>query len=474
MSVIARDYQIRAIDGARRAIREGRRAPLIVAPTGAGKTTIASLIVSGHIAKAAAGGKAARVVWLAHRRELVKQAAETLERLELPVGFQGLNPGAPVQVTSIQTVLARGELPEATLVVIDEAHHIVSPEWIKIPRAYLEHRALIVGLSATPERADGLGLGGKTGIFDHLEVAAQIGELIAAGHLVPCEPFAPKAAFKGIALDPWDAYRRYAPGSSAVVFAPHVKAAEEFAEDFRARGIDAEVVHGELGDVERDRACARFANGELRVLVNVMVLTEGWDAPIAETCILARRVGSPSLYLQMVGRVLRTRPGKAGAKLLDLAGNVALHGTPDEERIYSLEGPAVKLARGNAWDGVRICKRCKAEIPPEAERCEECGKPIEALKTPKGAGVELDRHAWFQRLPEDKRVSRLAKFYADGLAKGYARGWAESKFKWCAGFYPPADVKVAAWRLAEERRAKELEELAARVTELELEHGGSG
>lgn len=467
MSITARDYQVRAIDGARRAIRSGKRAPLIVAPTGAGKTTIASLIVSGHLSKAVVGGKAPRVVWLAHRRELVKQAAATLTRAGLVVGHEGLNANAPVQVTSIQTVLARGELPEATLAVIDEAHHIVSTEWIKIPRAYLAHGTLLVGLSATPERADGLGLGGKAGVFDHLEVAAQIGELIAAGHLVPCDVLAPRAGFRSLALDPWDAYQRYTPRGRAVVFAPHVKAAEEFAEDFRARGIEAAVVHGELEDVKRDRACEAFARGELPVLVNVMVLTEGWDAPIADTCILARRVGSPSLFLQMVGRVLRTRPGKTGATLLDLAGNVMLHGRPDEERIYSLEGPAVKLARGSAWDGVRLCKRCKAEIPPEAMACEECGKPVASLRTPKGEGVELDRHAWFQRLPEDKRVGKLAKFYREGLAKGYARGWAENKFKWCSGHYPPADVKVAAWKLAEAQRARELEEQAAN-RELEL------
>jgi DNA repair protein RadD len=454
VSVESREYQTRAIAEARACIARGSKRVLLVAPTGAGKTTIGGLIVKGRIQRS----PVARVAWVAHRRELITQAADRLRLFGLEVGALGEGRAARVQVASAQALLSSRELPDADLVVFDEAHHYVSEEWIAIPRAYAKAGAISIGLTATPERDDGKGLGGDEGIFDDLVVVAQIGDLTREGHLVPCRILAPLERVRKLALEPVDAYERYAMGRSAVVFAPHVKAARDFADAFRARGIEAGVVHGELALSDRDGTLARFASGDLRVVCNVNVLTEGWDAPIADVCILARKIGSVSLYLQCVGRVLRTRPGKGEALLLDLAGNVSLHGKPDEERVYSLDGEAVTRKGASAGE-IRFCRSCSEIIPDGLIVCPDCGTEGRALVTPKAEGVDLDPYAWAKRLPPDKRIDRLARDYATGIVRGYQRGWADARYRRFLGHHPPNDVKVEAWRKAQEIAARDAAKL---------------
>lgn len=456
MKVQARAYQTKAIAHARSAFVRGRRAVLIVAPTGAGKTTIGALIVEGRIAR---GG---RVAWFAHRRELVKQAADRLRLVGLDVGAEGLNADAPVQCTSVQTVLARGELPPADLVVLDEAHHYVSDEWRKVAQTYLDAGAMIVGLTATPERADGRGLGGDGGIFDELVLVAQIAELVELWRvddtqgLVPCEVLAPTSSVRKLACEPVEAYERHARGRKAVVFAPHVKAAYAFAADFKAKGIPAGVVHGDLSDTERDSTLRAFELGELAVVVNVMVLTEGWDCPTADVCILARKIGSPSLYLQCVGRVLRPATGKRSALLIDLVGAVAMHGKPDEERIYALTGPAVRRRGDARVVGDRTCRVCSTPIPPEADRCPECDTPASELVVPHGEGVELDRFEWAQRADTDKRVRCLVKWRREALAKGHSLKSPDHKYRAVFKRFPESDVRAYADReLARDRALAE-------------------
>jgi len=431
-----RHYQHGAIEACRAHIRAGKRAPLIVAPTGSGKTCMGVEIARSHVAR---GGK---VVWSAHRSELISQAADTLRRAGLAVGCRGLNASAPVQVESIQTIVARGSAPSGTLCILDEAHHYAAEQWKALPEVFAH--AFIVGLTATPERGDGLGLGG---VHDCIVVAAQIKDLVREGHLVPCGPehiYAPRKARTGktLELSPVDAYCKYAPGTSAVVFAPHVQAAHDFAAAFVARGIQAKVVTGTTASDERDETLYQFWKGALRVAVNVNVLTEGWDAPIAQTCILARKVGSAGAYLQMVGRVLRPytdgKVRKTHANLLDLYGtNVEAFGPPDAEREYSLEGRAIKL-RG--VEGPGFCKVHGRPLP-----CDECEGPAE-LRTPGDAGGELDKWAAFREhhKPLDKRVAFLASLMRTAQSKGYKPGWVAQIYKSKMKHWPPTAIRELA------------------------------
>ncbi len=230
-----RPYQRAALDAVRVHYRAGKRRILLVCPTGGGKTATASELVRSWCTKT----PGARAVWASHRSELRDQAAETLTRAGCDVGHSGADAGRPVQVVSLQGVLARGETPAAGLVIADESHHFVgAPEWGRFLFAYPE--ALVVGLTATPERADGRGLGE---FFEVLHVVAQPRELVAAGHLVDCEIIRPgRVQAPGhLAQRPVDAYVQHAKGRRNIVFASTVKHAQEFAADFLMAGIQARV-----------------------------------------------------------------------------------------------------------------------------------------------------------------------------------------------------------------------------------------
>lgn len=420
--ITLRPYQERAIASARASIISGKRAPLIVAPTGAGKTTIAAAIVASRIAR---GGT---VCWLAHRRELITQAASTLENFGVEVGYLGRNPGARVQVVSVQTVLSQGKAPEADMLVPDEAHHYAADRWSAVPKMYLDAGAIVLGLTATPERGDGIGLHNT---FDDMIVAAQIGELVELGHLLPSEIVCPTRTIQGgtIAQRPVDAWKEHGEGRSTVVFASNVLAAETFAREFVAEGIRAEVVHGELSAEIRDERLAAFASGSSLVIVNVGVLTEGWDCPRASCCIFARSVGSTSLYLQMVGRILRPYTDgdtkQSHAKVIDLTGVVKKHGPPEEEREYFLEGQAVRRKGETTSD--RFCRICRAVISDGAACA--CGAALGGTEVPDVAGVQLDKFAWAKELSNDKRVNMLARWLSTAEEKRHKIGHVKYKYK---------------------------------------------
>jgi superfamily II DNA or RNA helicase len=336
--------------------------------------------------------------------------------------------------------LRRGQAPEGTLVFLDEAQHFMSDEW----RAFFDvyAHATIVGLTATPERGDGRALGER---FDSLIVGAQVRDLIDIWHddhsqgLVPVEVIRPKRllAKDKIAQTPVDAYMQYARGRRAVVFAPHIRACLEFAEQFAARGLRVRVVEGKTADDTRDESLALFAAGQIDVLVNCMVLTEGWDCPPADVCILARGCGSVGLMLQMVGRVMRPFDGKRGALVIDLRGITHTLGDPDEERVFSLDGDGI--GRKGAHAGERFCKICQ-ELLPDVGPCIACGTTPAELVTPTATGDELAKFASMRALTGDKRVAWLTKQVRVMREKSYKRGWLIWRYKAVFGHRPTSEM----------------------------------
>lgn len=470
-------FQARGLDEGRARYREGKRAVLFVGPTGMGKTTLASEAATGVISR---GGS---VLAVAHRRELVKQLAERFELFGLEVGYFGRRLGAPVQVRSVQEILASGELPSCTFAILDEAHHYVSTDWIRVPRALLDAGAKIMGLTATPERDDGRGLGE---VFDALVVVAQVRELVELNGreprmgITPIEVIAPVAHTRKLAQEPVDAYLEHAPGRSAVVFAPNLLNARAFVDNFRAREVAVDLVHGELASDARDGALARFARGDLRVIVNVGVLTEGWDAPICDVCILARKIGSLALLYQCIGRARRPfapTPSKV-ALLLDLGGNVELQSQitpwhPDDELEYSLEGIGVSR-KGASIVGPRKCRACSRilddDIAAAAARgeilraCPECKTKLSKIVLFKPEEIELARvvrEATEQRRATlSKSTKALATMYVKALRGESTKRQAEAA--WLRMFARgkrlhavPIEVRVPAWQCAIDIVARE-------------------
>lgn len=438
-----RPYQTRTVDAVRDAWRAGKRRILIVLPTGGGKTQVATMIAQGGLAR----GR--RALWLAHREELVEQGATSLRRLGVSVSTIQADRGvtvrdAPFTVASVQTLAARPDLvPDADIIFLDEAHHVVSKTWRSVVARY-PRPELVVGLTATPERSDRTALGD---LFDHLVVGATPKELTALGVLVPLRIQAPSEYVKDLSDDPVKVVVercRRPDGSmrSTVVFTETVEAAKAQAAALVARGIRAACVDGAMRVDDRRRVLADFAVGRIDVLTNMMVLTEGWDAPIAECCVLARGCGSPSTYLQIVGRILRSRPGKTEAVLHDLRGVVWQLGRPEADRIYSLEGKAIRLVEKPR---LRQCPACGSVHEADAfvgvskSTCPSCGftlppmpRPVQRIR-PRAMSevgdVPLEtagvRRAYFDRL------------VAQAQAGGWKPGAVGMRFKARFGSWPP-------------------------------------
>lgn len=439
-----RGYQRQAIDSLREAYAElppDRRRVVLVSPVGSGKTTIGAELARLKVAR----GR--KVLWLAHRVELIDQAAGRLEQFGLSVGViaassqRAINPHRPVQVASIQTLVARGAYPEADMVIADEAHHGAADTWTTVFGRYPQ--AQFVGLTATPERPDGKPLSE----FERLITVTQPSQLIADGDMVPCDVIAPSGPLKSgeIAQRPVDAYLEHARGQSCLVFSPTVEAAERHAQEFRDAGIEALVVDGSTAKGERREAVKRFTAGTLRVIVNVGVFTEGTDLPICSAIIIARGCGTEGLYIQITGRALRPYPGKERALLIDLRGVSHIHGHPTEDREYSLVGQAIRHA--GTVNPYTACATCGAPKEPGSV-CAECGvEPRVSQLTV--TGDKLHKFAWMQTRPPEKRAVSLAKWLKEGREKGWKPGAAGHKYRVVFGHWPPADIQAMAKKLVE-------------------------
>lgn len=361
-----------------------RHPALLVAPTGSGKTVMGSEIALRR------GG---RVLWVAHRTELVDQAARSLLRLGLDVGVikagRAPNESALTQVASIQT-LSRRTLPPADTVVIDEAHHAVADSYGVLFREY--PHAGFLGLTATPFRLDGRGLGDVG--FREIVVASTVRDLCDARDPGPflVEPtvFAPAgpslsdvgmvagdfnqgqlgAAMSGpkIVGDVVTTWAERAKGRRTVLFAVNVEHSLTMLARFKAAGIAAAHIDGTTKDEERAATLRALAEHRIDVLCNCMILTEGWDLPALEVAVVARPTQSLQLHLQMLGRIMRACDGKAGALVLDHAGNYRRHGLPTRPIGYSLDG---KVVQGD--DDTKDCPKCGLVLSRGENPCPECG-----------------------------------------------------------------------------------------------------
>jgi DNA repair protein RadD len=412
-----RPYQACAIDAVRAEIRGGKRAVCLVVPTGGGKTRIGAEIARGHAAR---GGS---VLWLAHRTELVGQAADRLRAEGLAVGLIAAgvqaDGAAPIQVASIQTLIARAARPTATLLVLDEAHHYVADEWGDVAQHYAS--TFRIGLTATPERSDGKPLGD---LFESLVAPVGVAELTEQGFLTPCEVLAPRRRLKrAMAGDPVERYIAVARGRRAIFFAASVEQAEELAERLLAAEIPAACIHGETPPSERASALDRFVRGELVALTNVFVLTEGTDLPPAEVCVLARGFSNASTYLQCVGRVLRPSPGKSGAIVLDLCGVSRTFGVPADEREYSLEGKAIRL-RGRTVSEPDEPGLGSSTVPKVVDAEISLVREISATAAKWTRGARGERRAALEQLLRTARE------------RGFKRGWAVHQYRERFGTLP--------------------------------------
>lgn len=430
-----RDYQANGVQRISDALAGGCRRLLAVAPTGAGKGTMATALLVNVVR----AGK--RGLFLVHRREIVLDVAKRLHT-ELGRGIGVILPGrrrdphSPVQVASVQSLLATSrELPPADLVVVDEAHHYAADEWRSVLDTYAT--TPIVGFTATPQRGDGRPMGD---VFERLVVVVGYGELISVGHIVGCDVLRPpKRLGIDLAQDPVDAYQRYANGRPALVYMRRVAEARAVAERFADARVAVGVVHGKTGKAERDATMRRLADGSLTVVVNVYALTEGVDVPRVSAIVLARTCEHASTYVQIVGRALRAHCGKRRALLLDLTGVSHRHGLPTDERAYSLDGSGMGEAVERdsesemreqrqpkvlgvdlvaAYEHGAAAAASAAAADPKRLRWDELAAEVEAERLTVSKAVEAyrrefgERPAWVALLPSSLRERELQRLRA--------------------------------------------------------------
>lgn len=405
-----------AIDGAWAA---GARNVCAVLPTGGGKTVIFASLIADTIA--AHGGPA---IAIAHRQELVGQISLALARYGVrhsiiaptavvkacvqihmrELGTTTYDPGARTAVAGVDTMIRRDlDWSRFKLWVCDEcAHLLVDNKWGKA--VALMPNALGLGLTATPVRADGKGLGRHhDGVFDTMVEGPDMRWLIDNNHLTEYRIFAPLSdidlsqvkvgasgdfALQGVGGlvaavrksqvvgDVVGSYLRICGGMRGLTFATDLQTASDIAEAYRAAGVAAEFIDGTTPARERAAASERLRRGETLQLVNVDLFGEGYDLPAVECASFARPTQSYGLYAQQFGRPLRLMDGKPVGTIIDHVGNVMRHGLPDAPRVWSLDRRDAR--RGTAAADipqVRVCLECAGVYPKILKACPLCGEP---------------------------------------------------------------------------------------------------
>ena len=442
---------------------EGRRNVLVKSPTGSGKTVITADIVRDMNCAVAS---------IAHRSELVTQKSVALAREGIPhrvIGPDSLrkdcvtlhmeefgrsfyNPGARVGVCSVDTLVGRKNDPwfhQVGLWDMDEAHHVLrSNKWgvacSMFPNAYG------LGVTATPARADGAGLGAHAdGVFEGIVQGPELRELIDAGYLTDYRVFAPPSdvdysevtitasgdyspaklraavhASDKIVGDVVKHYLRIAPGKLGVTFAVDIESAKEICAAYRAAGVPAEIVSAKTPAMLRSQILRRFKARQVLQLVNVDLFGEGFDLPAIEVVSMVRKTESWPLFVQQFGRALRlmipkelseiwgtfaneqrrahiAASGKPVALIIDHVGNVIRHGLPDTPRQDTLDRRERRSSGPSDAVPLRACANenadgmgtpCASIYPRFLKTCPYCGFYPEPPERSAPEFVEGDLH----------------------------------------------------------------------------------
>ena len=399
-----RDYQQDLLAQVQAALADPSARVMLQLPTGGGKTRIAGELLASWLK----GGR--KAVWLTHRRELSDQTCRVLNNSgvravnSLPWGIDRPAPtwDGGVVILKAQTVSRRNRsgsvwswYNSGDLLIVDEAHHATAAGW---QRAINQWPGPVVGLTATPWRLsknEGFGH-----LFDKLIPGPQIKDMQAQGWLAGIQVLMPPPddlILGGVPTSRGDYnesgielanqsqpdvmtagairfWQEHASDCQTIVYAISEGHAENLTALFRDDKVSAAVLLGKTPPDERTNIIKQFSDGDLRVLVNVAVATEGFDLPDASCVVLARPTLSLALYLQMVGRGLRPKSNGGNCLILDLSGNIERHGFPEDEREWSLDVRGAQGALGFA--PVVRCPDCAEVSPAASHYCRECGNPL--------------------------------------------------------------------------------------------------
>lgn len=441
-----RDFQRQIVDDVYRAWNEGAGNVMMVSPTGSGKTVMLGDIIKAYNVPTCV---------IAHRQELLAQLSLALNRESVPHsiiapntiirqivaaemethGYSHYSPHAQAKVAGVDTLIRRDRTVDpwfdrVQLTVIDEGHHVLKEnKWGRAMGMFVNARGLLPTAHAI--RGDGLGLGRNAdGLVDRVVIGPSGRALIDRGFLSDYRVCCPKSdvnlagvhvgangeynykelraavnASSTITGDVVGAYMQFAPGKLGITFAVDIEAAGKFYDEYRRRGVAAEIITGETALSVRAGLMQQFRERRIMQMIAVEVLSEGVDVPAVEVISMARPTNSFQLFAQQCGRPLRldisaelaarwdhftdaerlahiAASSKPRALIIDHVQNTLRHGLPDVSREYSLNRRE-KSARGkNDIPLLRSCVECLQPFPRYLTACEHCGHPV----TPGGRG----------------------------------------------------------------------------------------
>lgn len=414
--ITLRPYQKEAIDSTFKYFAENDGNPLIVLPTGTGK----SVVIAEFCRQTLSQWPDTKIIVVTHVRELIKQNYDELKSLwpEAPAGINSAGLGKreyhpSIVFCGIQSVHKHAtKFTKVDLVLVDEAHLIprktntMYQKFLKTLKVMNPHLR-VIGLTATPYRLDsGLLCSGKDALFNDVSYEAPLSDMVKEGYLTKLVSKEPKTKLdvSGVSIRGGE----FIPGEleravdkkdtneaavreivtfgqqrkSWLLFCSGIDHTNHIAELIRSYGVTCETIFGETPKAERDRIVADFKAGRIQALASMGVLTTGFNAPTVDLLALLRPTQSVGLYVQIMGRGMRNHPGKADCLVLDFAGNVARHGPVD--RINP------KKPRKSTEEGVaptKTCPECKSIVHAAAMECLDCGYEWPPRE------VEIDRTA---------------------------------------------------------------------------------
>lgn len=437
-----RDYQVDILKQIAGAFSSGYTRPLVVAPCGSGKS---------YVFAALAEQTPGNVLILTHRRELLKQHNQLLDRL-----------GVSGRVSMVLTESKHLKQPsDVDLIILDEAHLSRSRSWETVINHY---NAPCVGFTATPIRLDGRPLGD---VYDTLIQSVDVTWLIDHNRLAPYDYYAPitvdtdnvrisRGDFhvgdlarimsdNAIYSNAVSAWEQYAKRGKTIAYCINIQHANDVAKKFRSQGIRAESISSHTKREERDKIMDRFRRGDIDVLCNVGILAEGISIDDITCCLLLRPTQSHALYWQQAMRCMRYIPGKR-AVIIDCAGNFARNPMPTDDVEWSLTKRAKASERINP-DGnfyIRTCPVC-FRVFKTADRCPYCGSeyPLHPREIKAHEQIELakiDEQKQAEIAAEKRRLRQevgMARTYGELVAiarkRGYNMGWVHVQMRLRSG-----------------------------------------
>lgn len=433
MSFSLRDYQKELITDIIESMKRGNRKIMVQSPPRSGKT-----VVMAYIAKNATD-KNKKVLFFSHRKEINEQVVETFKR-------GGVNLDNVTIGTVGSLVKKLDKLPKFDVILVDEAHHIKAKQYQSILTYFKDATQLF--FTGTPIRLDGAGF---HDLAEDLVKGKSVKWLQENGNIAPFKYYAPSlidttnlkkrgGEFTKKSVDDTmkrviygDVIRHYeklAKGKQAIVYTHSVEASESISNTFNEHGYRSIAISGKTPPEARERAMRAFRDGELTIMVNCELFTEGIDLPNVDVCIMLRPTQSLSLYLQFAMRALNPREGKT-AIIIDHVGNVDRHGLPNDDREWSLSGVSKQKQKAKLGEPTtRTCDECYATFWSAERICPLCGhenqptkEEIEILRE-----IELEE----RRQAINKKVETfvtsdqcqtIAELQAFAKQHGYKPGW---------------------------------------------------